>query len=125
MVDIVTGLNPEYRKKLLKRSKGSKNAEVPKGSHKMPDGTVMKDSEHRKPVKAGMGGMLQKLFGSSDIFKVTGATSANPRFLKDFKQYKDDATAARFQKTTNAKQVKSGGEIVVGKGSDYIKDLID
>ena len=48
MVDIVTGLNPEYRKKLLKRSKGSKNAEVPKGSHKMPDGTIMKDTEHKK-----------------------------------------------------------------------------
>ena len=79
----------------------------------------------RKPVKAGMGGMLKKVFGSSDIFKITGASSANPKFLNDFKQYKDNDTASRFQKTTNAKQVKSGGEIVVGKGSDYIKDLID
>ena len=42
-------LSPSMVKKLLGEAKDEK--EVPKGYHKMPDGTVMKDSEHKKDDK--------------------------------------------------------------------------
>ena len=29
----------------------NEDKEIPKGHHKMPDGTIMKDSEHKKEVK--------------------------------------------------------------------------
>jgi hypothetical protein len=30
-----------------------------------------------------------------------------------------------YQKTTGTAKMKTGGDVVVGKGGDYIKDLID
>ena len=32
----------------LKRVNENKEDDVPKGSHRMPDGTIMKDREHKK-----------------------------------------------------------------------------
>ena len=57
---------PKTKPKKLKASYGAMKAsygeekEVPKGSHKMPDGTIMKDSEHKKEVKEADDGDKRK-----------------------------------------------------------------
>ena len=50
---------PKTKPKKLKASYGEEK-EVPKGSHKMPDGTIMKDSEHKKEVKEADDGDKRK-----------------------------------------------------------------
>ena len=52
----IGGMSPKEKKDFFNKIDDkykAKNEEkdVPKGSHKMPDGTVMKDSEHKKEVK--------------------------------------------------------------------------
>ena len=52
----IGGMSPKEKKDFFNKidtKYKAKNEEkdVPKGSHKMPDGTIMKDSEHKKEVK--------------------------------------------------------------------------
>jgi hypothetical protein len=42
-----------------------KGGKVPKGMHRMPDGKMMKDSEHKKPKKMMGGGMMKYRHGGS------------------------------------------------------------
>ena len=42
-----------------------KGGKVPKGMHRMPDGKMMKDSEHKKPKKMMGGGMMKYAHGGS------------------------------------------------------------
>ena len=58
-----------------------KGGKVPKGMHRMPDGKMMKDSEHKKPKKPtkpkkmmGGGMMKYKVGGSIDGCAVKGKT---------------------------------------------------
>ena len=52
---------------------GKKSKPAPKGSHYMPDGSLMKDSEHkgkssgasRKPSSAALDAMMRKIAGSN------------------------------------------------------------
>ena len=52
-----------------------KGGKVPKGMHRMPDGKMMKDSEHKKPKKMMGGGMMKYAHGGSiDGCAVKGKT---------------------------------------------------
>ena len=42
-----------------------KGGKVPKGMHRMPDGKMMKDSEHQKPKKMMGGGTVKYRHGGS------------------------------------------------------------
>ena len=42
-----------------------KGGKVPKGMHRMPDGKMMKDSEHKKPKKMMGGGTMKYAHGGS------------------------------------------------------------
>ena len=43
-----------------------KKGSVPKGYHKMPDGKIMKNSAHKKPMKMEMGGSLKSVDSSKN-----------------------------------------------------------
>lgn len=70
---------------ILRATKGSgmdkkdpefkKGGKVPKGMHRMPDGRMMKDSEHKNPKKKMGGGMMKYAHGGKiDGCAVRGKT---------------------------------------------------
>jgi len=77
----------------------------------------------KKPVKAGLGKMVTKLFG-----KVFGEKSStvNPTPGGQIMGLGKTPLTALYQKATKQKTAKMnvGGEVEVTKGGDYIKDLL-
>jgi hypothetical protein len=54
-----------YRTDAMMEEGYKKGGKVPKGMHRMPDGKMMKDSEHKKPKKMMGGGMMKYAHGGS------------------------------------------------------------
>ena len=72
----LTGDGKVTRADVLKgRGVFKKGGKVPKGMHMMPDGSMMKDSEHKKPKKKMGGGMNKYAHGGKiDGCAVRGKT---------------------------------------------------
>lgn len=72
----LTGDGKVTRADVLKgRGVFKKGGNVPKGMHRMPDGSMMKDSEHKKPKQKMGGGMMKYAHGGKiDGCAVRGKT---------------------------------------------------
>ena len=61
---VTRNLSPRSRRR-IERARDSTGAGVPKGSHRMPDGSIMKDSDMTDQAGDGIGSWIEKEAGSA------------------------------------------------------------
>lgn len=80
----------------------------------------------KKPVKAFLGLAAMGLAGAMGAKKLMKKNKVVSMLSPISNLLKEDEKKSKDQKETGeAKTMSIGGEVSVGKGSDYIKDLID
>ena len=97
----------EVKKKVVKK--------VPKGSHRMPDGKIMKDSDMPKKKKKQSPLKLDLKEGTfTRMAKDKGYGSDVQKFAKDIMKFKDKGSLPNGQKITKL-MVKKANFVVVSK----------
>jgi hypothetical protein len=121
----------KYPKMLDEMTKGGMTKDLNKKTHMMPSGKTMKGKKHKDVKKASLGALIG--IGADNLLKKSETARSLTKNLgiggNLLGSYYDKKADTR-DKTTGGKQTgqvtakREGGEVVVGKGKDYIKDLI-
>ena len=123
-------LTKEKAKKLVEIANEKRKEKVNREEYKDmdPDREYLKKKQGAdfKPAGAVLGILAMGALGAKAYSKAKKKSSASPDSLKYTIKDKNMVTDL-YQKATKQKtaMLSSGGEIEVGKGKDYIKDLID
>ncbi len=78
----------------------------------------------KKPVKAALG-LALGVAGAAGAKKLFKKNKKITSVLSPISNLLDEDKDKSQKETGNAKMMNAGGEVTVGKGGDYIKDLID
>ena len=79
----------------------------------------------KKPIKAVLGAIALGALGSKALSKATKKSAVAKPNEEEYFSTKNNKVVDLYQKATGNAKMKLGGEVEVGKGGDYIKDLID
>ena len=79
----------------------------------------------KKPIKAVLGVLALGALGAKALSKATKKTATATPNDTEYVSNKKNMVTDLYQKATGDAKMKLGGEVEVGKGGDYIKDLID
>jgi len=79
----------------------------------------------KKPVKAVFGVLALGALGAKALSKATKKSAVAEPNNEQYAMNNQNKIVDLYQKATGTAKMKTGGDVVVGKGGDYIKDLID
>ena len=79
----------------------------------------------KKPVKAVLGVLALGALGAKALSKATKKSAVAEPNNEQYAMNNQNKIVDLYQKATGTAKMKTGGDVVVGKGGDYIKDLID
>ena len=78
----------------------------------------------KKPIKAVLGVLALGALGAKALSKATKKSAVAKPNEEEYSSTKNNKVVDLYQKATGNAKMKLGGEVEVGKGGDYIKDLI-
>jgi hypothetical protein len=88
------------------------------------DAKKEKKNKPIKPIKAVLGVLALGALGAKALSKATKKTATATPNDTEYVSNKKNMVTDLYQKATGNAKMKTGGEVEITKGGDYIKDLL-